>query len=102
MGCFRKDNKVADLLANWDYNVLMQHRVPREVVDEKNNGEMKWVSTKVDVDKRVVVPQVDEQNLHESPDTFVENYIYNLSKTTLDKSKPLGSPPSRRQNIRYD
>ncbi|KAJ8529291.1 hypothetical protein K7X08_036126 [Anisodus acutangulus] len=50
---------------------------------------MKWVRTKVDVDKHVVVPQVDEQNLHESPDKFVENYIYNLSKTTLDKSKPL-------------
>ncbi|XP_060218397.1 wax ester synthase/diacylglycerol acyltransferase 11-like [Lycium barbarum] len=60
-----------------------------QVVDEKNNGEMKWVPTKVDVDKHVVVPHVDEQNLHESPEKFVENYIYNLSKTTLDKSKPL-------------
>ncbi|OIT34753.1 o-acyltransferase wsd1 [Nicotiana attenuata] len=60
-----------------------------QVVDEKNNGEMKWVRTKVDVEKHVVVPQVDEQNLQESPDKFVENYIHNLSKTTLDKSKPL-------------
>ncbi|KAK4738928.1 hypothetical protein R3W88_002625 [Solanum pinnatisectum] len=50
------------------------------VVDEKNNGEMKWMRTKVDIDKHVVLVQMDEQDLHESPDKFVENYIQNLSK----------------------
>uniref|UniRef100_A0A0V0GM22 diacylglycerol O-acyltransferase n=1 Tax=Solanum chacoense TaxID=4108 RepID=A0A0V0GM22_SOLCH len=50
---------------------------------------MKWVRTKVDLDQHIIVPQIDEQNLKESPDKFVENYIHNLSKTTLDKSKPM-------------
>ncbi|XP_019229798.1 PREDICTED: O-acyltransferase WSD1-like isoform X2 [Nicotiana attenuata] len=72
-------------------HTLLKH--PRfsslQVVDEEKNGEMKWVRTKVDLDKHIVVPQVDEKNLQESPDKFVENYIHNLSKTTLDKSKPL-------------
>lgn len=58
------------------------------MVDEKNKGEMKWVRTKVDIDKHVHV--VDEQDVQEiSGDKFVENYIGNLSKTALDKSKPL-------------
>ncbi|KAM3378520.1 wax ester synthase/diacylglycerol acyltransferase 11 [Capsicum galapagoense] len=59
------------------------------VVDEKNKGVMKWVRTKVDIDKHIVVPQVNEQDLQETPEKFVENYIRNLSTTTLDKSKPL-------------
>lgn len=50
---------------------------------------MRWVRTEVDIDQHIIVPQIDEQNLKESPDKFVENYIHNLSKTTLDKSKPM-------------
>ncbi|XP_071932758.1 wax ester synthase/diacylglycerol acyltransferase 11-like [Coffea arabica] len=57
-----------------------------QVVDEKA-GEMKWVRTKVDIDQHVVVPDLD-RNMG-SPDKFVEDYVYNLSKSSLDKSKPL-------------
>lgn len=46
-----------------------------KVVDEEKNGEMKWVKTNVDLDRHIVVPQIDEQNFHELPDKFVENYI---------------------------
>ncbi|PHT59509.1 hypothetical protein CQW23_01872 [Capsicum baccatum] len=60
-----------------------------QVVGEEKNGEMKWMRKKVDIDKHVVVPQLDEQILHELPDKFVESYIQNLSKTSLDKSKPM-------------
>ncbi|KAH0729518.1 hypothetical protein KY290_000640 [Solanum tuberosum] len=77
-----KDNLVHTLLKHPRFSSL-------QVVDEKKNGEMKWEQTKVDLDKHIIVPQVDEQNLHESPEKFVENYIRNLSKTTLDKSKPM-------------
>lgn len=49
---------------------------------------MKWVRTEVDLDKHVIVPDIDP-NMQTSPDEFVENYIYNLTKTSLDKSKPL-------------
>ncbi|OIT25940.1 PREDICTED: O-acyltransferase WSD1-like isoform X2 [Nicotiana attenuata] len=59
------------------------------VVDEDNSADMKWVQTKVDLEQHVIVLEVDESQLTESPEKFVEDYIYNLSKTNLDKSKPL-------------
>ncbi|KAL3517297.1 hypothetical protein ACH5RR_024199 [Cinchona calisaya] len=57
------------------------------VVDEKT-GDMKWVRTKVDINQHVIIPDLDS-NYMESPDKFVEDYVYNLSKSSLDKSKPL-------------
>ncbi|KAF3634753.1 putative CAP [Capsicum annuum] len=79
-----KENLVHTLLKHPRFSSL-------QVVDEKNNGEMKWVRTKVDLDKHIVVTQVDDEQslLQETPDKFVENYIQNLSKTHLDKSKPM-------------
>ncbi|XP_055808105.1 wax ester synthase/diacylglycerol acyltransferase 11-like isoform X2 [Solanum dulcamara] len=51
---------------------------------------MKWVQTKIDLDQHVIIVEVDETQLAmESPDKFLEDYIYNLSKTSLDRSKPL-------------
>ncbi|KAH0722184.1 hypothetical protein KY289_005228, partial [Solanum tuberosum] len=58
------------------------------VVDEENLTDMKWVQTKIDLDQHIIVVEVDETQM-ESPDKFVEDYIYNLSKTSLDRSKPL-------------
>ncbi|KAG5629788.1 hypothetical protein H5410_001505 [Solanum commersonii] len=58
-----KDNLVHTLVKHPRFSSL-------QVVDEKKNGEMKWVQTKVDLDKHIIVPQVDEQNLHESPEKF--------------------------------
>lgn len=49
---------------------------------------MKWVRTEVDLEKHVIVPDIDP-NMEIFPDKFLENYIYNLTKTSLDKSKPL-------------
>ena len=57
------------------------------MVDKKNKGEMKWVRTEVDLERHVIVPELDPNM--DSPDKFVEDYIYNLSKTTIDKSQPL-------------
>lgn len=59
-------------------------------MDEKNGntGEMKWLRTKVDLDKHVIVPEVNEAEL-ESPDQYVEDYVFNLSKTSVDMSRPL-------------
>ncbi|GFY88999.1 O-acyltransferase (WSD1-like) family protein [Actinidia rufa] len=69
-------------------NGLLKH--PRfsslQVLDE-DTGEIKWVATEVNLDDHVVVPEV-ESNM-ESPDKFVEDYISNLTKPKLDKSKPL-------------
>ncbi|KAI8018391.1 O-acyltransferase WSD1, partial [Camellia lanceoleosa] len=57
-----------------------------EVLDKKS-GKLKWVATELNVDEHVVVPELD-QNM-ESPDKFVEDYICNLTKTDVDKTKPL-------------
>ncbi|XP_022759586.1 O-acyltransferase WSD1-like [Durio zibethinus] len=70
-------------------DTLLKH--PRfsslQVEDDKNKEEMKWVPTEVDLERHVIVPELD-QNM-DSPDKFLEDYIYNLSKTTIDKSQPL-------------
>lgn len=58
-----------------------------QVVDEKNKEEMRWVPTEVDLEKHVIIPELDPNM--ESPDKFLEDYIYNLSKTYIDKSQPL-------------
>ena len=50
---------------------------------------MKWVRTKVDLDKHVISPEADLSNYKECPDKYVEDYIYNLTKTSVDKSRPL-------------
>ncbi|KAJ8534824.1 hypothetical protein K7X08_016552 [Anisodus acutangulus] len=76
-----KDKLVQTLLKHPRFTSLM-------VVDENNLADMKWVQTKVDLDQHIIIPEVDETQL-ESPDKYVEDYIYNLSKTSLDKSKPL-------------
>ncbi|KAK4364175.1 hypothetical protein RND71_015533 [Anisodus tanguticus] len=76
-----KDKLVQTLLKHPRFTSLM-------VVDEDNLADMKWVQTKVDLDQHIIIPEVDESRLA-SPDKFVEDYIYNLSKTNLDKSKPL-------------
>lgn len=76
-----KDKLVHTLLKHPRFTSLM-------VVDEENLADMKWVQTKVDLDQHIIIPEVDESQL-ESPDKFVEDYIYNLSKTSLDISKPL-------------
>lgn len=48
---------------------------------------MKWVRTKVDLEKHVIVPEINPNM--DSPDKFVEDYVYNLSKTGIVKSQPL-------------
>ncbi|XP_022757554.1 O-acyltransferase WSD1-like isoform X1 [Durio zibethinus] len=48
---------------------------------------MKWVPTEVDLERHVIVPELDPNM--DSPDKFLEDYIYILSKTTIDKSQPL-------------
>ncbi|KAK8345590.1 hypothetical protein V6Z11_A07G159800 [Gossypium hirsutum] len=41
----------------------------------------------MDLEKHVIVPKLDP-NIY-SPENFFEDYIYNLSKTSIDKSQPL-------------
>lgn len=52
-----------------------------------DRGDMKWVRTKVDLDKHIIVPDLNPNM--DSSDQFVEDYVFNLSKTTIDMSQPL-------------
>ncbi|KAJ0086272.1 hypothetical protein Patl1_07752 [Pistacia atlantica] len=59
------------------------------VKDETVKGGLKWVNKKeVDLDKHVIVPMLDPNNI-ESPDKFVEEYTSNLSKTGIKMSMPM-------------
>lgn len=59
-----------------------------QVMDE-TSGEMKWVQTRVDLDQHVIVPNIDPNMEEQESDKFVEDYVYNLTKSSLNKSKPL-------------
>lgn len=54
---------------------------------KKENGSMTWVPTLLNIDKHVVVPELDPNM--KSSDKFVEDYISNLSRSNIDNSKPL-------------
>ncbi|WCJ22415.1 O-acyltransferase (WSD1-like) family protein [Euphorbia peplus] len=71
-------------------HTLLKH--PRfsslQVVDEKDNKKMKWVKTKVNLENHIIVPELDQNHIQD-PDKFVEDYFFNLTKTTIPKSQPL-------------
>lgn len=56
-----------------------------QVKDEKIEGGLKWVPTKVNLDNHVIVPNL-EPKLIDSPDKFVEDYASNLSKSGIKMS----------------
>ncbi|TYI19363.1 hypothetical protein ES332_A07G160000v1 [Gossypium tomentosum] len=72
MGC--KTRIYPDVFkANLSHTSLRHPRFSSlQVMDERNKGEMKWL----------------DPNIY-SPENFFEDYIYNLSKTSIDKSQPL-------------
>ncbi|XP_074352801.1 wax ester synthase/diacylglycerol acyltransferase 11-like [Apium graveolens] len=62
------------------------------VMDERNDGKMRWRKTKVNVDEHVFVPKIDLDKMEDSADEadkYVEDYISDLHKTKMDYSKPL-------------
>ncbi|XP_024020962.1 O-acyltransferase WSD1 [Morus notabilis] len=95
MGCKTRidpDVALANAKANLPHTLLKHPRfssVP--IVDEKEgDGKiMKWVRTEVDLNKHIITPEIDLANYKDCPDKFLEDYIYNLTKTSLDKSRPL-------------
>lgn len=50
---------------------------------------MRWVATEVEIEKHVIVPEVDPNMDMKSAEEFVEDYVYHLSKTRIEKSQPL-------------
>uniref|UniRef100_A0A7N0U0U7 Diacylglycerol O-acyltransferase n=1 Tax=Kalanchoe fedtschenkoi TaxID=63787 RepID=A0A7N0U0U7_KALFE len=58
------------------------------VIDEKDNGRLKWVKTLVDLEDHVITPNVCA-NEDTKPEKIIEKYVLKLTETPLDKSKPL-------------
>ncbi|KAL3653625.1 hypothetical protein CASFOL_003306 [Castilleja foliolosa] len=57
------------------------------IVKNEKRGTFSWKRTKVDLDKHVIVPDLDPDM--DNPDEFVDDYISNLSKNHLSHEKPL-------------
>ncbi|KAJ9681199.1 hypothetical protein PVL29_020193 [Vitis rotundifolia] len=86
-GCKTRIN-VDVVKANLEHTLLKHPRFSSlQVKDVKKDGGMKWVPTKVDLDKQIIIPSL--HHTISSPDKMVEDYISNLSKTYIDYSKPL-------------
>lgn len=56
--------------------------------EKRGSDGMKWVRTGVNYEDHVVVPKIDLTAI-DSHINYLEDYMYNLSKTTVDMSKPL-------------
>uniref|UniRef100_A0A7N0U0D2 Diacylglycerol O-acyltransferase n=1 Tax=Kalanchoe fedtschenkoi TaxID=63787 RepID=A0A7N0U0D2_KALFE len=76
-----KDKLVDSLLRNPRFSSI-------QVIDEKDNGRLKWVKTLVDLEDHVITPNVCA-NEDTKPEKIIEKYVLKLTETPLDKSKPL-------------
>ncbi|MFS7991363.1 putative transferase [Helianthus anomalus] len=72
---------------NLVHSLLHHPRFSSLQVTDKETGNIKWVPTNVNINNHVIVPEIDP-NI-EFPDKFVEDYISNLSRSSIDRSKPL-------------
>lgn len=53
----------------------------------KENGSMKWIPTQVNIDDHVIIAELDPDI--ESSDKSIEDYIYNLSRSSIENTKPM-------------
>ncbi|XP_076902215.1 wax ester synthase/diacylglycerol acyltransferase 11-like [Bidens hawaiensis] len=72
---------------NLVHSLLRHPRFSSLQVTNKETGNIVWVPTNVNIDNHVIVPEIDPNV--EFPDKFVEDYMSNLSKSSIDNSKPL-------------
>ncbi|CAH1426572.1 unnamed protein product [Lactuca virosa] len=86
MGCKTKIN-VDVLKENLVQSLLRHPRFSSLQVFNKETRSIRWVPTNVNIDDHVIVPKL-EPNIA-FPDSFVEDYISNLSKSPIEDSKPL-------------
>ncbi|KAF6150958.1 hypothetical protein GIB67_026879 [Kingdonia uniflora] len=52
-----------------------------QVTDDTKHGELKFVRTKVDLENHVYIPDIDPNM--DSPEKFIEDYLYNIPKNTM-------------------
>ncbi|ESQ41212.1 hypothetical protein EUTSA_v10013397mg [Eutrema salsugineum] len=69
----------------------LKHNVskhPRFSTNLSENG-AKWIETQVNVEDHVVVPYIDQEEVGEDGQGFVDEYISRLTMIPLDRSRPL-------------
>ncbi|KAF5196366.1 O-acyltransferase wsd1-like [Thalictrum thalictroides] len=86
MGCKTKINPQV-VKAGLEETLIKHPRFSSLQVKDQKGDQMRWVPTIVNLDDHVCVPDLDPNM--ESPDIFVEDYISDLTRTTIDMSKPL-------------
>ncbi|PIA35712.1 hypothetical protein AQUCO_03500223v1 [Aquilegia coerulea] len=86
MGCKTKINPQI-VKAGLEETLIKHPRFSSLQVKDKKRNQMRWVPTIVNLDDHICVPDIDPNM--ESPDMFVEDYISDLTRTTIDMSKPL-------------
>ncbi|KAK9060688.1 hypothetical protein SSX86_021394 [Deinandra increscens subsp. villosa] len=86
MGCKTKI-KPDVVKQNLVHSLFRHPRFSSLQVTDKETGNIKWVPTKANIDNHVIVPKLDP-NI-EFPDKFVEDFMSDLSKSPIEKSKPL-------------
>ncbi|KAK9060687.1 hypothetical protein SSX86_021393 [Deinandra increscens subsp. villosa] len=86
MGCKTKINPDV-IKQNLVHSLLRHPRFSSLQVTDKETGNISWVRTNVDINNHVIVPQLDPKI--EYPDKFVEDFTSNLSRSSIEKSKPL-------------
>ncbi|KAG9158718.1 hypothetical protein Leryth_024284 [Lithospermum erythrorhizon] len=59
-----------------------------QVMDEKDEGKVRWVASQVNLDNHIIVEELDPK-MEISEDKVIDDYLSNLSRTPMDKSKPL-------------
>ncbi|XP_071726023.1 wax ester synthase/diacylglycerol acyltransferase 4-like [Rutidosis leptorrhynchoides] len=74
-----KENLVHTFLKNRRFSSLQ--------VKNRENGSMKWIPTQVNIDDHVIIAKIDDDI--KSSEKFIEDYIFNLSKSPIENTKPL-------------
>lgn len=88
VGCKTKVD-IDIIKANFPSTLLKHPRFSSIVVGDPSKGEeLRWVRQNVNPLDHMVVPEIGPEALAD-PDKYAEDYIYELSKASLDRSKPL-------------
>ncbi|KAI3775384.1 hypothetical protein L1987_49957 [Smallanthus sonchifolius] len=86
MGCKTKINPDV-VKQNMVHSLLWHPRFSSLQVFDEETGCIRWVPTNVNIDNHVIVPKLDPNIMF--PDKFVDDYISNLSRSSIENSKPL-------------
>ncbi|CAM8962422.1 unnamed protein product [Rhodiola kirilowii] len=89
IGLSKEADVDVDLIKIGLQQTLLKHPRFSSIVvgDDEKDGRRRWVRTTVNLENHVVVPSLDPDM--DSPDEFVEDYISEMTRSSMDISIPL-------------